>query len=140
MNTLKVYDYFQGLEVTKVSDKFCFFGKKRMSWDTINKLIESGEKVQFKLSPNKKINWEDKENVIEYHNCFKFWNTYISGMSSKFKIHKAILEVKKGLVFYQNEYYLPSPVSKWEGQQNWWNATQEEIVRVVMYQSSRWRN
>jgi hypothetical protein len=125
---LKEYDIFQGLEVTRTSDSYCFFGKKRIGWNTIQKLIDSGEKIQFKLSPNKIVEWSDREQVIEYHNSFKFWNTYISGYSNRFTIHSAILEVKDGLVFYNDEYYLPSPVSKWEGRQNWWNARQEKIA------------
>lgn len=127
MKLLKEGDIFQGLEVTRISDSFCFFEKKRMSWETIKKLIDSGEKIQFKRSPNKKVDWTKKEEVIDYHTSFKLWSTYISGYSGRFTIHKGIFEVKDDLVYYNGEYYLPCPVPKWEGEQNFWNVKQENI-------------
>lgn len=127
MVALKQHDYFQGLEVTGTSEHFCFFGKRRISWSKIEKMIKSGERVQHRLSPNTKIDWSNKDEVTEYHNSFKFWSTYISGYSDRFKHYQGILEVKDGLVNYNGEYFLPSPVSKWEGGQNWWNAKRESI-------------
>ncbi len=32
---LKQGDFFQGNEVTRVSDKFCFFGKTRIGWNKL---------------------------------------------------------------------------------------------------------
>jgi len=124
---IKVSDYFQGLEVTKVSDNFCFFGNKRLSWNTVIKLIKSGASVQYALSPNKSIDWTNKDDVVSYHNSFKYWNTYISGWSSRFEIYSGILEVKNGLVLYEQEYYLPSPVAKFIDGHYMWHTKQENI-------------
>jgi hypothetical protein len=61
--------------------------------------------------------------VVDYYESFKYWNTYISGYSSRFKIHNGILDVKDGLVFYENEYYLPTPTSN----VNKWNCKQSDL-------------
>jgi hypothetical protein len=124
---LKENDIFQNLKVTKTTDSFCFFDKKRMSWSTIEKLINSGEKIIHRVSPNSIVDWKSKENVVKYHNSFSYWNTYLSGYSNKFETFKGILEVKDGLVLYNDEYFLPCPISKWDGGQSWWNAKQEDV-------------
>lgn len=107
---LKKFDIFQGLEVTKVDDNFCFFDKKKLSWEEIQVLIDAGEKILYRVSPNIPVNWSNKEEVIKYHDCFQTWNTYMSVASSELPRYKTILKVKEGLVFYNNEYYLPCPV------------------------------
>jgi hypothetical protein len=139
---LKENDIFQGLLVTRVSDKFCFFGKRRISWIKINKMIEKGEEVKFRLSPNKEIDWSDKQQVVDYHNCFEMWNTYMSGYSSDFKVYKGILEVKDGMILFDNEYYLPSPKSSWIGTQNYWNTKQtpkDGLFNITLYkQENDW--
>lgn len=120
---LNIHDIFQSMEVTRTSESFCFFGDKRISWKKIQKLMDSGEKVQFKLSPNTNVNWSDVNSVVDYYESFKYWNTYISGYSSRFKIYSGVLDVKDGLVFYENEYYLPSPTSN----VNKWNCKQSDL-------------
>lgn len=124
---LKERDIFQNLLVTRTTDKFCFFGNKRLGWNKIKKLVESGEKINHYTSPNAIVNWTSQESVTQYHNSFNFWNTYISNASRHFEIHSGIFEVKNGLVFYEGEYYLPSPISTWEGNDNRWNSKQENI-------------
>lgn len=104
MELLKIGDYFQGLEVTKISDNFCFFGDKRISWNSINKLIESGAKIKFKNSPDIEIDWSDKNKVLEFYDSFNRWSFYLSG-GCKYKT--ACVEVKDGLAYYQHFNYLP---------------------------------
>ena len=87
---LKVNDIFQSMEVTRTSESFCFFGDKRLSWSKIQKLMDSGEKVQFRLSQNTNVNWSDVNSVVAYYESFKYWNTYISGYSSRFNIHRGV--------------------------------------------------
>jgi hypothetical protein len=104
---LKQGDFFQGNEVTRVSDKFCFFGKTRMGWNKIKKLVDSGETIQFRSSPDKIVDWSDKDDVIKYYNSFARYNTYICNGD---RGTKAVVEVKDGLVFHEGEYWLPSAV------------------------------
>jgi len=124
---LKQSDFFKGLEVTRTSDKFCFFGNKRLSWNTINKLIEKGEKIVSKFNRNITLDWGNKEDVIEYYNSFMLWSTYISGYPNDFTIFSGVLEVKDNLVGYYNEYYLPSPTAIYKGNNLIWNAKQPDI-------------
>lgn len=109
MISLKIRDVFQGLTVTKVTPFYCYFGDKRKSWNTINKAIAAGEKVILALSPNREIDWTNKEDVVDYYNSFVMWNTYISGCSEN-HTEQLILNVKDGLVFHNGEYYLPCPI------------------------------
>jgi hypothetical protein len=104
MEFLRKGDYFQGLEVTKISDSFVFFGKKRLSLNSIKNLIESGERIQFKTSPDIEIDWSNKKKVLEYYNNFKRWSFYLSG-GCKYKT--ACVEVKDGLAYYEGLNYLP---------------------------------
>lgn len=107
---LKVNDIFQDLKVTRVTESFCFFGKKRISWNRINKMIESGEKIQFEFSPNVDLDWTNLKEIKEYYNSFVRWDLYISNGDLSNSINE-ILEVKNGVVFYKGEYYLPAPIS-----------------------------
>jgi hypothetical protein len=126
---LNIGDNFQNLKVTRTSDKYCFFGKKRMAWSTIEKYINNGEKIKFKVSPNKIINWCDKHDVIDYYNSFNEWNTYISNYSINKVHYTGILEIKDGLIFVDNEYYLPSPISNFDKDGNYhWNCKNLEII------------
>jgi hypothetical protein len=104
---LKEGDFFQGNAVTRVSDKFCFFGKTRMGWSKIKKLVDSGEPIQFRSSPNTIVNWSDKDDVIKYYNSFARYNSYICNGD---KGTSAVVEVKDGLVFHEGEYWLPAAV------------------------------
>ena len=139
-NVLKVGDIFLDLEVVRTSEKFCFFeDKTRLSWSKIKKLIEKGEIVQYKFSPNTIFDWSNKEEVLNYYSSFKLWNCYISNGSYRFKIYNGVLEVKDGLVFYNEEYYLPSPVSSI----NSWNSKSPLIEDgrynvVLLKQENSW--
>lgn len=104
MELLKVGDWIQGLQVTRVSDNFCFFGNKRLSWAKINTLILKGERVQFNVSPDIELDWTSKETILEFHNSFKRWSFYLSGGC---KYETACVEVKDGLAYYKGIYYLP---------------------------------
>jgi hypothetical protein len=128
MKLLKEEDVFDGLTVTKTSDKFCFFGKKRMSWNTIQKHIKSGKSLQYRRSPNRVVDWTDKDDVIKYFNSFILWNTYISVYCRNFQIFEGVLEIKDNLVFFENEYYLSCPIISWVNGSNYWNAKNENII------------
>jgi hypothetical protein len=119
---LEVGDSFNGLIVTKINNNFCFFDKKRISWGNIEKLILKGEKVVKQYSSNIPVDWTSKENVSEYYNSFKIWSTYISGYSSRYIVYEFITDVKDGMVFFNNEYYLPSPTAKYINDAYFWNA------------------
>lgn len=107
---LKPNDIFQGMKVIKVSDHYCFFDKKRLSWSKIQKLIDSEETVKYKKSPNKIIDWTNKKNVLDYHDSFEEWSFYISlGLTMDRVIHADVFTVEDNLILYNNEYYLPSP-------------------------------
>jgi hypothetical protein len=122
MLPLKEKDVFQGLTVTRITPSYCYFGDKCKSWNTINKAIAAGEKVILALSPNRKIDWTNKEDVVDYYNSFVMWNTYISGCSEN-HTEQLILDVKDGLVFHNGEYYLPCPTST----PTHWNAKQSNV-------------
>ena len=68
---LRIGDTFQDLIVTEVTDKFAFFGDKKLTWAAISKLIKSGEKVYHDKSPIRKIDWTNKEDVLDFYNSFK---------------------------------------------------------------------
>lgn len=105
-------DVFKKRTVTRISEHFCFFDNKRMSWNKIQQLIDSGEKIIYAKSPNIDIDWSLKKDVLDYYSSFNKWATYISnGCLSKYKIKSDIIEIKDGLVYYEGEYYLPSPKS-----------------------------
>ena len=128
MGTILNYlDIFQGLQVRKTSDRFCYFDTKRMSWKEIEKLIASGEEIKYYASPNLPVDWTNKSEVIKYHDCFEVWSTYLSTGSSRFKYHKTILEVKDNLVFYNNEYYLPAPTVTFVGKEMRTDTKQTDI-------------
>lgn len=124
---LKERDFFQGLEVTRTTGTYCFFGKKRLAWSTINSLIEKGEKAELHLSPNTIIDWGNKENVLTYFNSFRFWNTYISGGSSRYNFYSGVVDIKNGLVSHENEYFLPAPKALYIGNESYWNGKQINI-------------
>ena len=120
-------DIFQGLQVRKTSNKFCYFDTKKMSWKEIEKLIASGEEIKYHASPNLPVDWTNKTEVIKYHNCFEVWSTYLSTDSSRYKHYKTILEVKDNLVFYNNEYYLPAPIVTFIGKEMRTDSKQTNI-------------
>ena len=109
---LRIGDTFQDLIVTEVTDKFAFFGDKKLTWAAISKLIESGEKVYHDKSPIRKIDWTNKEDVLDFYNSFKTWDMGHNNRNSCI-LSDTPLVVKDNLVFYENQYYLPYPFDKY---------------------------
>jgi len=109
---LNIGDFFQGNEITRISDSFIFFGKQRKSIKKIKELIKIGAKIEFKTSPNTIVDWTNKKDVLEYYNSFNEWSFYISNGDMSDVFETIIIEVKDNLVFYKNEYFLPSPSSR----------------------------
>mgnify|MGYP003450323474 CR=1 FL=1 len=106
---LIVGDKIDNQLVTQITDKSCYLDNKRYSWNTVNNLIKKVP-TQTKFNKNIKINWSLKEAVLEYYNSFVVWVFYIAGGDvNKENLH--LLEVKEGLVFFNNEYWLPAPQS-----------------------------
>jgi hypothetical protein len=103
---LKKGDCFENREVTRVTDKFCFFNNKRIGWNKIQQSIDKGSIIQFKRSPNTDIDWSVLSEVENYYNSFIEWDLYISNGD---KGIDEVIEVKNGLVFYNGEFYLPAP-------------------------------
>lgn len=108
-NNLNVGDSVNGIEITKITDKSCWLDGKRKSWDTVKQLIENNGKLQSKHNLDIIIDWTDKQAVLDYYNSFKEWRFYICMGDVKDK--SLLLEVKDGVIFHDNEYWLPGPVS-----------------------------
>ena len=95
--------------VTQITDKSCYLEGKRYSWNTVNNLIKTVP-TQTKFNKNIQIDWTSKEAVLEYYNSFVSWVFYIAGGDvNKENLH--LVEVKEGLVFFNEEYWLPAPQS-----------------------------
>jgi hypothetical protein len=90
-------------------------------------MVSGGEPIQFHLSPNKEIDWSDRRDVVEYFNCFRLWSTYISNGSYRCSIYEGLVDIKDGLVRFDNEYYLPAPYMRYEDGNGNWNGKRENI-------------
>lgn len=124
-NILKEGDFFQNLKVTRTNENFVFFDKKRISWKKINELINSGEKIIFKNSPDVDVDWTSSIKVKEYYNSFNRWSFYISNGC---KYESALIEVKDGLAYYNGIYYLP-----FGGSHDDWCSKYSEIIEDGYY-------
>jgi hypothetical protein len=110
---LKVGDTFKDLVVTKVTDKYAFFGRdKKLTWAAISKLILLGEKAYHYKSPNRQIDWTNKEDVLDFYNSFQIWDIGHNNSSTCVLADTPLL-VENNLVLYKNEYYLPYPFDKY---------------------------
>lgn len=100
---IKENDLVNGMLVTKLTAKFVVCGDKRISKSILNK---EGFKFTAKLSPDTKVDWTDKQAVIDYYDSFVDWNFYIAQGD---KYETQLCEVKDGLALFNGEYYLPAP-------------------------------
>lgn len=101
---LTLGDSIGDLVVTRVTEKSCWLNDKRMSWDSVKKLPG---KMQTFRSPNIKIDFTNKEAVLEYFDSFREWSFYMSnGDVSK---ESRVMRVEGNLIFSDGEYYLPAP-------------------------------
>ena len=108
-NQLVVGDKIGDKFITQITDKSCWLDGGRLSWQTVNKMVQKLP-TQTKFNKNIKIDWTSKEAVINYYNSFVSWVFYIAGGDvNKENLH--LVEVKEGLVFFENEYWLPAPQS-----------------------------
>lgn len=107
-HTLEIGDSLNGQSVTKTTDKSCWLGENRYSWETVQRMIQGGGKLQTKHNANKIIDWTKKEEVLAFYNSFVAWSFYISGGDSD-KATTKLIEVKDGLVFENDRYYAPAP-------------------------------
>lgn len=88
-------------------------------------LINGNQKTKKNLDI--KVDWKNKEDVLVYYDSFEEWCFYISMGDIKNTI--VLVEVKDGLVFYDNEFWLPAPRGNYNNpsQKNhvsdgWYNA------------------
>lgn len=88
-------------EITKITENFIYFDKKRYNTNTIDKHLNE---CTYYNSPDININWANENEVDNYYQTFKFWAGCIRGYDSK---PREILEVKNNKIFYNGEYYLP---------------------------------
>lgn len=108
MNQLEQGDSLNGSIVTKTTEKSCWLGEKRYSWDIISQMIENNGKRQTKFNLDVSVDWSDKQAVISYYKSFIAWKFYMNIGNCNGKIH--LIEVKDNLVFFEGEYYLPAPI------------------------------
>jgi hypothetical protein len=127
-----VGDFFQGNEITRISDSFVFFGKQRKSIKKIKELIKFGAKIEFKTSPNTIIDWTIKKDVLEYYSSFNEWSFYISNGDMSDVFETLVIEVKDNLVFYKDEYFLPSPSSRFNDICNKMNEIKNGLYNVKL--------
>jgi hypothetical protein len=109
--------------ILKVTSKFCWFVKKRYSWDYINELIEKIGYIRLN-NEDVEIDWTSKEAVIEYYNSFRFWKFDMLPIETK-KEDLKFVEVKDNLVFFDNEYWIPFKIndsSKIEIPNGWYHV------------------
>ncbi len=101
-------DTINELTITKTTDKSCWLDNKRYSWGSIDKLMNSKNTYKTKFNLNKKIDWSCPKSVQDYYDSFIQWGFYVCKGDIK-KENLFLIEVKNGMVFYNNEYYLPAP-------------------------------
>jgi hypothetical protein len=89
--------------VTKINDKSIWFDNKCYRIDTVLSDIKS---VLYHRSPNVKVDWTNVKEVKNFYDSFKRWSFYISNGC---KYTTEICEIKNGMVFHNNEYYVPAP-------------------------------
>jgi len=87
--------------VTKISDHYIWFDKKRYSIKTIE---NSKPEILSKYSSDIFVNWSNEIEVDNYYKSFIQWSGALRMKDSK---KREVLEVKNNKVFYNNEYYLP---------------------------------
>lgn len=106
---LREGDFIMDKEITKTTDKSCWLDGKRYAWGTIGEMIANGGKIYTKHNLDIVIDWTDKQVVLDYYNSFKEWCFYIAMGDVKDKA--LLVEVKDGMAFHDNEYWLPGPIS-----------------------------
>ena len=85
--------------ITRISDYYVWFGKKRYSKKTISEFP-----IIYAKSPNVKIDWTSEKEVDEYYKSFNEWSVPIRmGDIRNYEIFK----IKNNKVYKNGEYYLP---------------------------------
>jgi hypothetical protein len=86
-------------KITRISNYYVWFGKKRYSINTISKFP-----IRYAKSPNIKIDWTNEKEVDDYYKTFNKWSVPIRmGDIRKYEIFK----IKNNKVYKNGEYYLP---------------------------------
>lgn len=102
-------DTIAGMTVTRTSEKTCWLDNRPFRWSTIENLIAGGSPRQTKYNLDIEVDWKDKEKVLQYYNSFVSWGFYVSMGDGREGKH--VFEVKDGLVFFGETYWLPAPKS-----------------------------
>ncbi len=113
-------DFLDGEMITRVSDSFAFFGKKRIGWSRVSEMIDSGVPFSYGISPNAEIDWSCPDSVRAYHASFRRWGTYVSNGDSKNRvasIEYAFAE-EGGLIFHDGKWFVKGP----HGTHNDWGS------------------
>lgn len=119
-------DRILGKQITKITEKSFWLSGQRHGRKSIDKMLINGN-LSSKQNLDIKVDWKRKEDVLVYYNSFEEWCFYIS--MGDIKNPMVLIEVKDGLVFYDNEYWLPAPKGNYNkpNQKNhisdgWYNA------------------
>jgi len=96
-------DYINNNKIIKVTDHYVYFENLKISKAKLNK---TNFTVKTAKSSNILIDWTNKESVINYYNSFEKFSFY-NQMGDKRTMIQT--EVKDNLIYYNNQYWIPSP-------------------------------